>query len=106
VREKQPTAVYSLEEELHRAILRLRRLPTGTCIVRVRGKMAVQVRVEQENRPIVWPTLTSRFRHAVSKTNPSQSTMQGVEAEMSARRAGMEGRGAQPFTERDFWQEE
>lgn len=106
VREKQPTAVYSLEEELHRAILRLRRLPIGTAIVRPRGKTAVQVKVEQENRPIVWPVLTDRFRQAVSKANPSQSTAQRAEAEMSARRAGMGSKATQSFDERDFWQEE
>lgn len=103
VREKQPTAVYSLQEEIHRAIVRLRRLPVGTAIVRVRGKTAVEIKVPQSTKPVVWPELLDRFREDVSANNPSQSRRGRADEEMAARRAGMSGGQS---SESGFWEEE
>jgi uncharacterized membrane protein YgcG len=105
VRVVMPSAVHSLEEEIHLAILRLRQLRVGTAIVRPRERTAVYCRVPNAPAPIVWTDLMARYRTDVSIKSPCLSTIEDAEAELAARQAGLRKRD-EPSAAESFWNEE
>jgi hypothetical protein len=99
VREIMATAVHSLEEETHRAILRLRGLPVGTAIVRPRGRTAIEVRVPLAPSPMVSAAHVEAFRQAACVGNPSVSSVPEADEALVLRQASLLAPPAPPAPE-------
>ena len=85
VRAMMPTAVHSLDEQLHLAIVKLRELPNQAAIVKRRGSPPVRIRPETVKPPLVWPELTSDFVEQTRTSSPYITSGFAADAEISAR---------------------
>jgi hypothetical protein len=105
VREVMPTAVHSLEEEVHRLVKVLRGLPDRVAMARPAGRTAVRVRTPDVSQPIVWPELTATFLGTISDASPYVVSVKDAEAEMSTRRKKLFGPSEPIDTDGEFWHE-
>ena len=101
------SAVHSLEEETHRAILKLRKLPKRAAVVKRPTRVAVQIQT-----PVINPILASSegvasFLETTRTASPYLARTAIADEEIAKRQAGL--RGAMPKNSRGeepFWQEE
>jgi hypothetical protein len=104
VREDRPTAVYSLDEAMHLAIVRLRELPNRAAIVRRRGRPSIQIRTPEVRDALASPERTARFIAATQAASPFMSQLSDVDAEIARRIAGIEAARSRPVSdEAEFW---
>jgi hypothetical protein len=80
-----PTAVHSLDEELHLAIVKLRELPNQAAIVKRRGHPPVRFRPSTVKPGIAWPDLTSAYVADACAASPYVSTSEDADAEINGR---------------------
>jgi hypothetical protein len=99
-----PTQAYSLEEEMHRAIVHLRELPNQRAIVKVRGQKAKGVLVPEIRTALVGPKDIGSFEDASRQLSPYLSKADVADAEIKARREEL-GLLAAPEAA-NFWTEE
>lgn len=105
VRQIMPTSVYSLEEEMHLAILKLRELPTQAAIVKRRGHPPLRIKAPEVPRVLVTPDQVSRFREQSFDGSAFISLREEVDREMAARQAAIIG-AKSASGEETFWYEE
>ena len=106
VRVNMPTAVYSLEEELHLAIVKLRGLPKASAIMKRIGRPAIRLRTIEMKPCLVSPETVERFLEKVRVASPYLSPISIADAEIQARQSRIIG--AQPAGGSDdtsFWHE-
>lgn len=109
VRVTMPTAVYSLEEEIHMAIVKLRELPQRVAVLKRRGRTAIRVRAQEIKASLAGPDLVERFISNARSASPYLSPMAVVEGEILARQTELiEGRiaGTPAATDDQFWHRE
>ncbi|MGO8754653.1 MAG: type IV secretory system conjugative DNA transfer family protein [Gallionellaceae bacterium] len=109
VRVTMPTAVYSLEEEIHMAIVKLRELPQRVAVLKRRGRTAIRVRAPEIKASLAGPDLVERFVSNARSMSPYLSPIAVVEAEILARQAQLiEGNlvGTPSATDDQFWHKE
>ena len=109
VRVTMPTAVYSLEEEIHMAIVKLRELPQRVAVLKRRGRSAIRVRAPEIKASLAGPDLVERFVSNARSASPYLSPMAVVEAEILARQTELiEGKlvGTPAATDEQFWHKE
>ena len=109
VRVTMPTAVHSLEEEIHMAIVKLRELPQRVAILKRRGRTAIRVRAPEIKTSLAGPDLVERFVSNARSASPYLSPMAVVEAEILARQVELiEGKlvGTPAATDEQFWHTE
>ena len=103
------TAVHSLEEEEHLAIVKLRELPNQAAIVKRRGRPPVRFRPETVQPAVAWPELTDSFVGTTRASSPYISTALQAETEIAARFDTMTAKAApaEPgkFDPNTFWAE-
>ena len=85
VREMMVTAVHSLGEEEHLAIVKLRELPNQAAIVKRRGRMPVRVRPATVKPATVWEELTDTFIDTTRAASPYISSAAQADAEIATR---------------------
>ena len=85
VRVTMPTAVHSLEEEQHLAIVKLRELPNQAAIVKRRGRPPVRIRPATVKPAIAWEELTGEFIDGTRAASPYIRTASQADAEIAAR---------------------
>lgn len=109
VRVTMATAVHSLDEELHLAIVKLRELPNQAAVVKRRGRPPVRIRPATVKPAIAWEELTDGFIDGTRASSPYISSSAQAEAEITARfeamrggQAKMQPEAAKPET---FWSE-
>jgi hypothetical protein len=85
VRVMMPTAVHSLDEQLHLAIVKLRELPNQSAIIKRRGSPPVRIRPETVKPPLAWAELTSTFVEQTSTISPYMTQGVTADAEITAR---------------------
>jgi hypothetical protein len=109
VRVTMPMAVYSLDEELHLAIVKLRELPNQAAIVKRRGRPPVRFRPETVKGPLTWPEKTTSFIERARADSPYITTSVHAETEISGRLAVLQdrkaGRAVHAHEEETFWSE-
>jgi hypothetical protein len=108
VRVDMPTAVYSLEEELHLAIVKLRELPKQTAIVKRPARPPVQIRPATVKPALVRSGDVGAFIERARRASAYVSTVESADAEIVERQAAMRNspsRGAEE-PEDPFWAEE
>ncbi len=109
VRATMPTTVYSLEEEIHMAIVKLRELPQRAAVLKRRGRTAIRMRAPEIKVSLAGPDLVERFVSNARSVSPYLSPMAVVDGEILARQTELiEGRvaGTPATSEEQFWQEE
>lgn len=109
VRVTMPTAVHSLEEEIHMAIVKLRELPQRVAVLKRRGRPATRVRAPEIKKNLAGPALVERFVSNARLASPYLSPMAVVDAEILARQTELiEGNlvGAPAATDEQFWHKE
>lgn len=110
VRVMMPTAVHSLDEELHLAIVRLRELPNQAAIVKRRGSPPFRIRPDTVKAPLAWPELTSDFVEQTRASSPYITQGHDADAEISARFESLRDQrlpAVEPQSdETTFWSEE
>ena len=79
------TAVHSLGEEEHLAIVKLRELPNQAAIVKRRGRMPVRVRPATVKPATVWEELTDTFIDTTRAASPYISSAAQADAEIATR---------------------
>ena len=79
------TAVHSLDEEEHLAIVKLRELPNQAAIVKRRGRAPVRFRPETVQSAVAWPELTDSFIGNTRASSPYISTALQAETEIAGR---------------------
>jgi hypothetical protein len=109
VRVTMPTAVYSLDEELHLAIVKLRELPNRAAILKRRGHFPVRFRPATVQPAVAWPELVGDFMERVRIDSPYISPASQAEAEIATRMDAMKSSPADTDTgrpsEEPFWVE-
>ena len=85
VRVTMPTAVHSLEEATHLAIIKLRELPNRAAIVRRRGKPPVRIRTPEIKPALASDDGVNRFLNRTRAGSPYLSVMADADAEISDR---------------------
>lgn len=85
VREMMVTAVHSLGEEEHLAIVKLRELPNQAAIVKRRSRMPVRIRPATVKPATVWEALTDTFIDTTRAASPYISSAAQADAEIAAR---------------------
>jgi hypothetical protein len=103
VRVVMPTAVYSLEEELHLAIVKLRELPNQAAIVKRRGRPPVRFRPATVRPAAVWPDLTDRFLDGSREQSPYIVRAETADAEISTRVQGLREKEPDDTASQPFW---
>jgi Helicase HerA, central domain len=108
VRVSMPTAVYSLEEELHRAIVKLRELPKRSAIFKRVGRPAIRLRTLEVKTPLATPAVVERFMERVRSKSPYVSPAAFADAEILTRQSMLTPptQVASSAGEDRFWQEE
>jgi hypothetical protein len=107
VRVMLPTAVHSLDEEIHRAIVKLRELPKQAAIVKRPGMVPVRVRPDTINDPLVRPADVMNFVERTRLASTYISPTIVVDREISDRQALLSGRPKiQETVANPFWIEE
>ena len=109
VRVTMPTAVYSLDEQLHLAIVKLRELPNQAAIVKRRGHQPVRIRPATVKPVLARQAMTDGFVEATRTKSVYISSSAHAETEIANRYASL--RGEQPKTQAEavevetFWSE-
>lgn len=103
VRVTMPTAVHSLEEELHLAIVKLRELPNQAAIVKRRGRPPVRFRPATVNPPPVWDELRERFLATMRGSSPYIIATEQAEAAIAARAETLHTGGDFEPSGQPFW---
>jgi hypothetical protein len=109
IRATMPTAVYSLEEEIHMAIVKLRELPKRAAVLKRRGQTAIRIRTPEIKASLAGPDLVERFISNTRLASPYLSPMAIVDAEILARQTELiEGKSvtAPPAIDAEFWHNE
>lgn len=109
VRMTMPTAVYSLQEEIHMAIVKLRELPQRAAVLKRRGRTAIRVRAPEIKTSLAGPELVERFVSNARLASPYLSPMAVVDAEILTRQTELiEGRlaGTPATADEQFWHKE
>lgn len=88
IREERGTP-YSLEEQLHRAQVKIRTLPDRFAIVKRAGRHSVRVRTREVAPALYSDAILNRFRERVSKDSPYISSIEAAEAEIETRRLSL-----------------
>lgn len=96
---------YTLEEQFHRAQLKLREMPDRTAIVKRAGKRSVRMRTREVETPLCSANMLSRFREAAHERSPYVASVASAEAEMAARRATLDLAPPVAAAEESFWTE-
>lgn len=86
VREERPTQLYSLDESLHLAQLKLRNLPDRAAIVKRRGKRTIRVQTSEVKSVLKLPRTVARFRTLVCERSSYLVPLADAEAEIQQRR--------------------
>lgn len=105
VREILPTAVYSLEEQLHRAQSLIRELPDRSVLCKRIARRSVVFRTVDVNPPLASTPMLARFREAASLASPYVAPLSEAKAEVAARQRLLERRESAPAEDEDFWAE-
>ncbi|TAL00091.1 MAG: type IV secretory system conjugative DNA transfer family protein [Rhodospirillaceae bacterium] len=109
IRVTMPTAVYSLEEEIHAAIVKLRELPQRVAVLKRRGRTATRVRTPEIKASLAGPELIEKFVSTARLASPYLSPTAVVDAEIHARQTELiEGKvaGTPDATDEQFWHKE
>ncbi|MDO8575983.1 MAG: type IV secretion system DNA-binding domain-containing protein [bacterium] len=109
VRVTMPTAVYSLQEEIHMAIVKLRELPQRVAVLKRRGRTATRIRAPEIKTSLAGPELVERFVSNARLASPYLSPMAVVDAEILTRHTELiEGKlvGTSAATDEQFWHKE
>ena len=97
---------YSLEEQLHRAQVKLRTLPDRFAIVKRSGKHSVRLKTRDVPDALCGAAMVKRFREAAYLKSPYVSTIVVAEAEVAARQALLNVKPKRgPDDEPSFWAE-
>lgn len=103
-----PTAVYSLEEELHMAIVKLKELPNQVAVVKRRGHLPVRVVPAVIRRALAGPTRVATVKDVCRQASPYLTDSETATSEIEARERALVG--APPVAAKDgfdpFWVEE
>jgi hypothetical protein len=102
VRVTMPTAVYSLEEELHLAIVKLRGLPKQTAIVKRPNHFPVRVRPQDVSPPLSGKARAPEFITAVRAGSPFIVAASRADSEMAARLSELRKREKPPGDDEFF----
>jgi len=106
VRVVMPSAVHSLEEELHLAIVKLRELPNQAAIVKRRGRPPVRIRPATVKPAIAWPELVDGFIDETRSASSYITTASAADAEIAVRFKKLREKSpAEDETETTFWTE-
>lgn len=103
VREILPTAVYSLEEEKHLAIVKLRELPNQAAIVKRRGSFPVRFRPRDIPKALASDERVSRFLDSVRIASPYLLATEAAEAAIDDRATRLGVRHIEPEDDASFW---
>jgi hypothetical protein len=110
VRAMMPTAVYSVEDEKHLAIVKLRELPNQAAIVKRRGHPPVRVRPATVNAALAWPELIDGFLDDTRAASPYITSTEAADAEIAARRGALRPASTAALGERAdrelFWSDQ
>lgn len=85
VRVMMPTALYSLDEQLHLAIVKLRELPNQAAIVKRPGRPPVRFRPPTIKEPLASPAMVESFLHDSRSSSPYIAVGHVAELEISVR---------------------
>lgn len=103
VRVTMPTAVHSLEEVTHLAIVKLRELPNRAAIVRRRGKPPVRIRTPEIKPALASDDGVNRFLDRTRNASPYLSVVADADAEIALRERTI---GRRPLGDKGtFWTE-
>jgi len=107
VRQIMATAVHSLEEELHLAIVKLRELPKQAAIVKRRGHPPVRFRPSDVKGPLVSGGRVADFVGRVRTATPFISSAEDADQELIARSDALGGTSSSQgkTAETEFWTE-
>ncbi len=105
IRQVMPTAVYSLEELQHQAILKLRELPNRAAIVRRRGKPPVQIRTAEIRPALASPERVQAFLQTARVKSPYVIEAGQADAEVASRSGGSLPPKTARSDEDEFWSE-
>lgn len=106
VRVMMPTAVHSLEEATHLAIVKLRELPNRAAIVRRRGKPPVRIRTPEIKPALASDAGINRFLDRTRIASPYLSVTADADAEIAFRAKTMGAIGRRPPEDDEtFWTE-
>jgi hypothetical protein len=107
VRVTMPTAVYSLEEELHLAIVKLRELPNRAAILKRRGHLPVRFRPATVNPAVAPAELTQSFIEEARQASPyiCESGLAEREIEVRTDRLHLVRVDEERPSEEPFWAE-
>lgn len=108
VRVTLPTTVYSLEEELHLAIVKLRELPNRAAILKRRGHFPVRFRPVTIDRAVASSALTQGFIASSREASPYVSDSFAADGEIEARQKQLVSAKVapeEPPAEVQFWTE-
>jgi hypothetical protein len=107
VRVMLPTAVHSLDEEIHLAIVKLRSLPKQMAILKRPESVPVRLRPVTVKPALVREEEVARFIERTRAASSYISPMSAVEAEIAVRQAQLSGKPKPPDDGTDpFWVEE
>jgi hypothetical protein len=102
-----PTAVHSLDEEIHLAIVKLRSLPKQMAILKRPESVPVRLRPVTVKPALVREEEVARFIERTRAASSYISPMSAVEAEIAVRQAQLSGKPKPPDDGTDpFWVEE
>lgn len=93
VRQMMPTAVHSLDEELHFAIVNLRELPNQAAIVKRRGHPPVHIRTDTVKPPVAWSGATDDFIDRSRESSPYITSAETADVEILTRFRALRGAG-------------
>jgi hypothetical protein len=91
VRQWLPTAVHSLEEEVHLAIVKLRELPNQAAIVKRRGRPPVRVRPQVIKRALARPDRITTVKDACRRASPYLTDSETATSEIDERERTLTG---------------
>ncbi len=105
--ENTTTGVHNLEEEIHRAIVKLRELPRQVAIVKRRGRPPVQFRPDDVTPPLVSMPRIAEFEGRVREATPYVASAHQADCEIAARsdRWTKGKRNPSPASDDPFWNE-
>jgi hypothetical protein len=78
---------YTLEEQLHRAIVKVRYLPDRFAIIKRAGHRSVRIRTRDVAAPLCTPAMVDRFRTRTCSASPYVASLESAEAEIEARQS-------------------
>jgi len=103
-----PTAVHSLEEELHLATVNLRELPNQVAVVKRRGHPPIRVRPSVIKPAMAGPARVATVKDVCRQASPYLTDSETATSEIEARERALVG--APPVAAKDgfdpFWVEE